>query len=597
MKLEDYALIGDTQTAALVGRDGSIDWLCLPRFDGGACFAKILGSDANGHWSIAPVGPIRETRRRYRPDSLVLEHELETDEGCVRLVDCMPIRSDRPDVVRVVEGVRGRVRLRTELVVRYDYGQVLPWVRTLDGRWNAVAGPDALSLVSPVSLRGEGTKSVVDFEVGAGERVPFVLTWSPSYEAAPSARDPFRAIEETDAHWRAWASKCDVAPQHRDAVVRSLLTLEALTFAPSGGIVAAPTASLPEALGGVRNWDYRYCWLRDATFTLESMLRAGYREEAEAWRDWLLRAVAGDPSRVQIMYGVAGERRLDERTLDWLPGYEGSRPVRIGNAASGQLQLDVFGEVIEMLFQARRRGIPPERAACSFETSVLDWLAAHWEEPDEGLWEIRAHRQHFVHSKVMAWVAFDRAVKSVERFGVEGPVERWREVRDRIRADVCARGFCERLGSFTQAYGSERLDASLLLLPIVGFLPPHDPRVLGTLRAIEERLLVDGLVARYETGVIGDNPDGLPGREGVFLACSFWLVDVLVLVGRRRDAEALFERLLSIRNDVGLLAEEWDPMHRRLVGNFPQAFSHVGLVNSAANLVEISGPAVERGRS
>jgi GH15 family glucan-1,4-alpha-glucosidase len=593
MRIEDYAIIGDTQTAALVGRDGSIDWLCFPRFDSGACFSALLGKPENGRWLLAPRAGIKSVRRRYRDDSLVLEHEFTTEDGVVRVVDCMPIRGKAPDIVRVVEGVRGRVRMRTELVVRYDYGSVVPWVRRVDDRLQAVAGADALVLATPIRLHGEGLTSVAEFDVSEGERVPFTLTWFPSYEPAPESPDPFDAVDDTERWWREWAGKCRYEGEYREAVVRSLITLKALTYAPSGGIVAAATASLPEDLGGSRNWDYRYCWLRDATFTLDTMLRAGYREEAQAWRDWLLRAIAGDPAKLQIMYGITGERRLDERTLDWLDGYEGSKPVRVGNGAAGQLQLDVFGETIDMLHLARRHRIRGDDTAWSVERALLEFLESHWSDPDEGLWEIRGDRQQFVHSKVMTWVAFDRAVKGVDHFGLQGPRDRWQKIRDEIHADVLKRGFSEELGSFTQTYGSKRLDASLLLLPIVGFLPASDRRVRGTIEAIERGLTCDGFVYRYQTGEHG-NIDGQPGHEGAFLACSFWMVDALTLLGRRSDARALFERLLEVRNDVGLLSEEYDVQNRRLIGNFPQAFSHVGLINSARNLVEPEGPASQR---
>jgi GH15 family glucan-1,4-alpha-glucosidase len=585
MKLEDYAVVGDTQTLLLVGKNGSIDWLCLPRFDSPACFASLLGGPENGRFLLAPRGEIKRVTRKYRDRSLVLETEMETEDGVVRIVDAMPIRGRYPDVVRIVEGVSGRVPMHMELVIRFDYGEVLPWVRTIDGRLHAVAGPDAVVLETKVPTRGERFTTVSDFTVEPGDRVPFVLTWHPSHEPTPENAEPFSAIEETDVYWREWADRCTYQGPHREQVVRSLITLKALTYGPTGGIVAAGTTSLPEDIGGVRNWDYRYCWLRDSTFTLYSMLHAGYREEAAAWRDWLLRAVAGDPSKLQIMYGLAGERMLDERVLDTLDGYESSRPVRVGNAAAKQLQLDVHGEVIDTLYQARRLGIAPEAASWAFERAVVEWLAKSWRQPDEGLWEIRGPRRNFVHSKVMAWVALDRVVKQIERGkgALRGPVEHLRAVRDEIHAEVCARGYNQKLGCFTQYFGSDELDASLLLMPAVGFLPGTDPRVLGTIAAIERTLLRDGFLQRYPTNG-GKNVDGLPGGEGAFLACSFWLVDAYVLAGRRAEAEALFERLISVRNDVGLLSEEYDVGRKRLVGNFPQAFSHVALVNSALNL-------------
>jgi GH15 family glucan-1,4-alpha-glucosidase len=596
MRIEDYAVIGDTHSAALVGRNGSIDWLCLPRFDSAACFAALLGEPRHGRWLLSPEGDVTRSERRYRPDSLVLETELQTAEGVVRLVDCMPIRAKYPDVVRIVEGVRGRVPMRMELAIRFDYGDVVPWVQTIDRRLRAVAGPDALVLTTPVEMRPHEETTVASFVVGEGERIPFVLSWHPSHEPPPDPTDPHAAVAETDAWWRAWASRCKDRGPHRDAIVRSLITLKALTYAPTGAIVASATTSLPEAIGGGRNWDYRYSWLRDATFILYALMHAGYREEAAAWRDWLLRAVAGDPAKMQIMYGVAGERHLDERTIDTLPGYEGSTPVRIGNAAASQVQLDVYGEVVDALYQARRLGLPHDPAMWDVERLLCDWLETGWSQPDQGLWEVRGPRRHFTHSKVMTWVAFDRAIKSVERQGLSGPSDRWRALRDTIHRDVCAQGFDASLGSFTQSYGSKLLDASLLLIPAVGFLPAHDPRVMGTIAAIERDLLRDGFVMRYRTegteGAVG--MDGLPGGEGAFLACSFWLVDAYVLTGRHEEAHALFERLLALRNDVGLLSEEYDAKHARLVGNFPQAFSHIALVNSARNLASESGPAHHR---
>jgi len=591
--IEDYAVIGDTMSAALVSKRGSIDWLCVPRFDSGACFAALLGTPDHGRWSIAPSGNDRHVERHYRKDSLVLETTYTTAEGVVRVIDCMPIRKDYPRVVRCVEGVSGRVAMRMELVVRFDYGSIVPWVRTSEGRLHAVAGPDALVLTTSVATRGEGATTIADFFVSAGDRVPFTLAWHPSHQAAPDSDDPDRSISETDAWWREWASRCEDVGPDRDAIVRSSITLKALSYAPTGGIVAAVTTSLPEAIGGSRNWDYRYCWLRDSTFTLFSLMHGGYREEAVAWRDWLLRAVAGDPSKLQIMYGVAGERRLDERVIEDLPGYESSRPIRIGNAAAGQLQLDVRGEVADSLHQARRMGLPSDDAMWSFERVLFDWLEGHWDLPDNGLWEIRGPARKFTHSKVMTWVAFDRAIKAVEHQGFEGPVERWRELRATIHADVCANGFDREMNSFTQSYGATIVDASLLLIPAVGFLPATDPRVLGTIAAIERDLLRDGFVARYPTSA-ATNSDGLEGQEGAFLACSFWLVDAYALCGRLDDARALFDRLLAIRTDVGLLAEEYDPTAKRLVGNFPQAFSHVALINSARNLASEQGPAHQR---
>jgi GH15 family glucan-1,4-alpha-glucosidase len=596
VRIEDYAIVGDTQTLALISRDGSVDWLCFPRPDSGACFAALLGTPEHGRWRIAPAGVARAIRRRYIDDTLVLETEVDTADGTVRIIDYMPIRGRAPDIVRIVEGVRGRVPIDMELTIRFDYGVVVPWVRRIDGRLHAVAGPDALVLATPVKLEGKHLTTVAAFAVEPGDRVPFVLTWYPSYEEPPPSPDPFESLDDTIDFWTDWSGQSKVTGPYRDAVVRSLITLKALTYQPSGGIVAAGTTSLPEDIGGVRNWDYRYCWLRDATFTLQAMLHAGYRDEAKAWRDWLLRAVAGDPSKLQIMYGVIGERRLDERELPWLPGYEGSKPVRVGNAAAGQLQLDVYGEVIDMLYEARMNGIDPEHASWNLERTVLDWIEAHWPEPDEGIWETRGGRQHFTYSKVMVWAAFDRAVKTVERFNAPGPVDKWRAIRDRVHADVCTHGFDANRNTFTQAYGSSELDASLLLIPHVGFLPPRDPRVLGTIAAIEHGLVESGFVMRYQTGQ-SHNLDGLAGFDNPFLACSFWLVDALALSGRRPDAIALFEQLLAIRNDVGLLSEEYDTRRMRQVGNFPQAFSHVSLINSARNLHEAeTGPAAQRGR-
>ncbi|HSN28560.1 MAG TPA: glycoside hydrolase family 15 protein [Kofleriaceae bacterium] len=598
MRIEDYAIVGDTQTLALVGRDGSIDWLCFPRFDSDACFAALLGSPDQGRWRVAPASNVTRVRRRYIEDTLVLETEFTTDEGTVRLIDYMPIRGRAPDIVRIVEGVEGRVRIESELTIRFVYGSVVPWVRKLDGRLHAVAGPDALVLATPAPREGRGLSTVSSFVVTAGERVPFVLTWYPSNEEPPPTPDPFTSLTDTIAWWREWAAQCKAEGPYRHAVVRSLITLKALTYQPSGGIVAAGTTSLPEDIGGERNWDYRYCWIRDATFTLQAMLHAGYLSEAKAWRDWLLRAVGGDPDKLQIMYGVLGERRLEEHTLPWLSGYECSQPVRVGNDAAKQLQLDVYGEVIDMLYEARMSGLGPEEATWALERTLLDWLEQHWPEADEGIWEPRGGRRHFTFSKVMVWAAFDRAVKSVERCRVEGPVDRWRAIRDRIHADVCKHGYDASRNTFVQAYDSKELDASLLLIPHVGFLPARDPRFLGTIQAIEEDLLEGGFVMRYRTSQSkADNIDGLSGFDSPFIACSFWLVDAYALVGRRDDAVALFERTLALRNDLGLLSEEYDTRRMRLCGNFPQAFSHVALVNSARNLHECeTGPAALRGR-
>jgi GH15 family glucan-1,4-alpha-glucosidase len=595
-RIEDYGLIGDLQTAALVGRSGSIDWACFPRFDSGACFAALLGSEESGRWLIAPEDATTADRRRYRDDSLVLESEFDTPDGTVRLIDFMPPRGQDPDIVRIVEGVRGKVEMTMELVVRFDYGSIVPWVRRLDGgALLAVAGPDGLCFWTEVETRGENLTTVAEFTVAEGDRIPFILTWFPSHLDPPDAIDAEQALRDTESFWEEWAGSCAYQGEWRGAVVRSLVVLKALTYAPTGGIVAAPTTSLPEHIGGVRNWDYRFCWLRDATLTLYSLLLAGYVEEARAWRDWLLRTVAGDPADLQIMYGPAGERRLLEFELPWLPGYEGSAPVRVGNAASDQFQLDVYGEVLDALYLARRQRLEASDHAWALLRRLMYFLEFEWQARDEGIWEVRGPRRHFTHSKVMAWVAADRAVRFVEEFGREGPVDRWRRLRDEIHAEVCERGFDAELGSFVQSYGSKLLDASLLMIPLVGFLPPDDERVAGTVAAIERRLVRDGFVQRYEISDEAAEVDGLPPGEGAFLPCSFWLVDNLALLGRTDEARALFERLLAVRNDLGLLAEEYEPLEGRLVGNFPQAFSHVGLVNSAFNLERaLEGPAEDR---
>jgi len=592
LRIEDYALIGDCKTAALVGRDGSIDWLCWPRFDSAACFASLLGSADNGRWLIAPKAPPLAVRRRYRSGTLVLETELETETGRAAIVDFMP-PADGADLVRIVVGRSGRVVFQTELVVRFNYGATVPWVNRLDdGSINAIAGPERLLLRTPVALYGEDLRTLGDFAVEAGQSIPFVLSYGASFQGPPPAIDPFEVLERTEAFWREWSDRCpDVGPW-TDVVKRSLITLKALTYAPTGGIVAAATTSLPERLGSVRNWDYRHCWLRDSTFTLLALMHLGYYEEARAWRDWLVRAVAGSPRQVQIVYGVGGERWLRESIVPWLPGYENSSPVRIGNAAYQQLQIDVFGEVADTLFQTLKAGMQPSERGRALRPVVLDYLATAWRQPDEGIWEVRGGRQHFVHSKVMAWVAFDRAANELEAQTFNESQQRWRAIADEIHAEVCEQGFDRELNSFVQAYGSKRLDASLLLLPMVGFLPPEDPRVRGTLRAIEDRLLIEGeFVLRYEIEHAGD---GLPAGEGAFLACSFWLVDNYVLQGRYEEARKLFERLLLRCNDVGLLAEEFDPLTGRMLGNFPQAYCHVGVINSALNLSREEGPAEDR---
>jgi GH15 family glucan-1,4-alpha-glucosidase len=582
--IEDYAMIGDLETAALVERGGSIDWLCFPRFDSGACFAALLGDADNGRWLLAPTAG-GTTSRGYRGDTLILETIWENDEGAVRVYDFMPPRDEAPDVVRIVEGIRGKVEMRSELTIRFDYGHIVPWVRRIDDARVAVAGPDGLCFRTSAKTRGENMHTVSTFTVEEGERVPFVLTWFASHGDLPPESDAEEAFIATDAFWREWVGGCraELPDEWRSVILRSLVVLKALVYDPTGGIVAAPTTSLPEWIGGVRNWDYRYCWLRDATLTLLAFLHADYEEEARAWRTWLVRTVAGDPADIQVMYGVAGERRLTELELPWLAGYEGSAPVRIGNAASEQLQIDVFGEVVDALYQARVHGLEFQRNPWDLQKVLMNHLEEIWREPDEGIWEIRGERRHFVHSKVMAWVAFDRAVRSVEEHAVDGPVEHWRAVRDEIHADVCANGFDEDLGSFVQSYGSKELDASLLLIPLVGFLPASDPKVRGTVAAIEKQLVVDGFVLRYRTRE--SDVDGLPPGEGVFLPCSFWLADCLELLGRSDDAVALFDRLIGLANDVGLLAEEYDPRSKRQLGNFPQAFTHLALVNTAFNLL------------
>ena len=632
--IEDYALIGDMRSAALISRDGSVDWLCVPRFDSPACFAALLGDDRHGHWSIAPaavadavdnmddlpgpktspapqpsklqssqlqsgkpglagpgqpqvIGEGIEVIRRYRGDTLILETEWHTPAGDIRVTDFMPPRDSQPPaLVRIVEGLSGSVDVSCVFRIRFGYGQVTPWVRRVDSRLLAVAGPDSLWLDTPVTLTGRAFAHEATFTVPAGERVPFVLAWVPSHESAPDRCDPLQAAEVTQRYWDEWVSRCTYHGTYREAVIRSLITLKALTFQPTGGIVAAATTSLPEDLGGVRNWDYRYCWLRDATITLEALLRTGYTDEAYAWRAWLERAVAGDPGDVQIMYGVAGERRLDEWEADWLPGYESSTPVRIGNAAVNQRQLDVYGEVIDALSLGRASGIAVDRHAWSLQRALLSFLEKHWDEPDEGIWEVRGPRRHFVHSKVMAWVAFDRAVTAVKA-GASGPVGRWEAARDQIHREVCEKGYDAERGAFMQYYGSSQLDAAVLLIPEVGFLPPDDPRVVSTVRAVQRELMSDGLVRRYQlaatdSGQLG--PDGLPGSEGAFLACSFWLANALDMIGQDDEATKLFDRLLSLRNDLGLLSEEYDPRYGRQAGNTPQAFSHVPLIQAALNL-------------
>lgn len=581
-RIEDYALIGNNATTALVGRNGSIDWASFPRFDSGACFAALLGSVENGHWLIAPKAEHPKVTRRYREATLVLETEFTTAEGTVVIVDCMNRRGAYQDIIRLVRGVRGRVPMMFQLVVRFDYGTLVPWVIRLDdGRLQAIAGPDRVILSGPVEFRGEDLRTMADFEVAEGHEIPFVLTWSHSYLDVPPPVDVPSTIQDVTQSWEQWTNSHTPQGPYHEAVLRSLITLKALTHYRTGGIVAAATTSLPEGIGGVRNWDYRYCWLRDSTFTLYALMEAGFIEEAKAWRDWLLRAVAGTPNKMQIMYGVAGESRLTEFELPELSGYEGSRPVRIGNAASEQRQLDVYGEVMDSFYQARCRGLEKLEVAWNLQQALLSHLEKIWSEPDDGIWEIRGPRRHFVHSKVMAWVAFDRAIRTIHDFGEAGPVDRWTRLRADIHDEICRFGWSNELNSFVQYFGSKDLDASLLMMPLVGFLPADHPKMLATVAAIEKHLMVDGFVARYNTH---SSVDGLPGEEGVFLACSFWLVDNYVLQGRTDEARELFERLLALRNDVGLLSEEYDPHEGRQLGNFPQAFSHLALVNSAHNL-------------
>ncbi|MET9088187.1 glycoside hydrolase family 15 protein [Streptomyces sp. NPDC004237] len=589
-RIEDYALIGDMQTAALVCRDGTVDWLCLPRFDSHAIFAGLLGTEEHGFWRLGPAHaadsqPPTAARRTYRGDSLILESEWDTPRGTVRVTDFMPPRDGAPQLIRIVEGVTGRVPMRSVLRMRFSYGRVVPWVHKHDGRTVAVAGPDSVWFDTSAETYGKSLTTYADFTVAPGDRIAFTISWEPSHKQPPALPEPEQSLEATEEFWRDWVEQCTYHGPYREAVVRSLITLKALTYAPTGGIVAAPTTSLPEDIGGVRNWDYRYTWLRDAAITLSSLLRTGYREEARAWREWLLRAVAGDPENLQIMYGIAGERELGEAELDWLPGYENSAPVRVGNGAAHQLQLDVYGEVTEALHLAHMTGLARNDYASLLQLKLIRYLEDHWDEPDEGIWEVRGPRRHFVHSKVMAWVAVDRTIKLIESGDADGPLERWKELRDDIHRDVCEKGYDKERNTFTQSYGSQELDASLLLIPQMGFLPPDDKRVIGTIEAIQRELSTsDGFILRYPTSGGEEGVDGLPGDEGAFLACSFWMADDLAMIGRVDEARKLFEKLLALRNDLGLLAEEWDPRLKRQVGNFPQAFSHVPLIDTALRL-------------
>jgi GH15 family glucan-1,4-alpha-glucosidase len=594
-RIEDYALIGDCETAALVSRRGSIEWLCWPRFDSDACFAALLGDDAHGCWSIAPSSGDFRVTRRYLPGTLILETTFETAQGSVQLIDFMPPRGQTSDIVRCVKGLHGQVAMHMKLVLRFGYGAVVPWVTRLDAqRLRAIAGPDMVVLQTPAQVRGEALTSVSEFSVGPGDVVPFVLTHKRSHEPPPDPVDPIQLLGETEVFWREWVARGKFDGPYREIVERSLITLKAMTYAPTGGVVAAATTSLPEHIGGERNWDYRYCWIRDATLTLLTLMDAGYFDEAEAWRQWLQRAVAGAPDQMQIMYGLAGERRLNEWTVDWLPGYEGSRPVRVGNAAHGQLQLDVYGELMDAMHHARSGGLGLDGDAWDLQRQLMTQLARTWDQPDEGLWEVRGRRQRFTHSAVMAWVAVDRAIQAVEGWGFEGPVDEWRRLRERIHAEVWARGYDAQANHFKRAFDDSSLDASLLLMAHVGFLAPDHPAYVGTVEAIERELLVDGYVLRYDTRAGGD---GLPPGEGAFLACSFWLADAYALVGRHADAVALFDRLVALANDVGLLAEEFDPRLGRMTGNFPQAFSHIGLIDTAFNLTSLDKPSRQRATS
>lgn len=591
LKIEDYAMIGDCQTAALVGRDGSIDWLCWPRFDSASCFGRILGREENGRWLIAPTDATALAERRYRDKTLILETHYETADGAAVVIDLMPAMRPQCHLVRIVRGLHGSVRFRTELIIRPNYGVAIPWVRrTKDGSLSAVVGPDALILRSVVNLEPEGRSHCAAFTVSAGESEEFVLSYHLSFQPPPDPIQAAKVLAHTEKRWQDWTAAFNGRSRYKAAVLQSLITLRALIYEPSGAIVAAPTASLPEEIGGSRNWDYRYCWLRDATFTLMALMNGGYVNEAKRWRTWLLHAVGGDPSQIQIMYGIGGEQRIPEFEIGGLAGYENSAPVRIGNAAAGQLQIDIYGELLDALYQARKRGLTADDDDWTVQIELLKHLEEVWREKDKGIWEVRGESKHFVYSKVMAWVAFDRAIKTVEEFGLQGPVERWRTLRAKIHDEVCARGWNEKIGAFTQSYDSQKLDASILLVPLTGFLAPDDDRIRRTVEAVEKHLMKDGFIRRYVT----DRDDGLEGGEGAFIACSFWFVDNLVLIGRKDDARAMFERLIGIATDLGFLSEEYDVKARRLVGNFPQAFSHIALINSAFNLADVHSPAEER---
>ncbi|MBX9651232.1 MAG: glycoside hydrolase family 15 protein [Xanthobacteraceae bacterium] len=598
-RIEDYGLIGDCETAALVGRDGSIDWLCWPAFDSDACFAGLLGTNMHGRWLITPAGDIKGTSRRYRENTLILETRFETADGAVDLIDFMPPRGKASDVVRLVRGVRGRVKMRMQLVIRFGFGADIPWVKKDESGSGllAIAGPDMTVLRTPVETRGEDLTTVAEFEVGAGDTIPFVLTYGPSHLPVPEPIDPTKALQATEEFWADWCSRCTYDGVQHDLVMRSLITLKALTYAPTGGIIAAPTTSLPEKLGGARNWDYRFCWLRDATFTLLALMNSGYTEEASAWHNWLLRAAAGAPANMQIMYGIMGQRRLLEWEADWLPGYEGARPVRVGNAAHAQLQLDVYGELIDAFHQSRMAKLELDEGSWALECTVLEHLAEVWDQPDHGIWERRGEGRHYVSSKVMTWVAFDRGIKSAEQFGFKAPLLKWRVLRDAIHRDVCDKGFDAGLNSFIESYGSKLLDASILMLPSVGFLPPDDPRVRGTLDAIERHLMRDGFVLRHDPRELAGEQQPI---EGAFLACTLWLADAFVLAGDYEKAQALFDRVVAVASDLGLLAEEYDSVAGRQTGNFPQALTHIALINTAHNLsaakASAEKPAVQRSK-